>query len=38
VTGKDAEDPAERVLDARQVTGRNRLAELLSVPTNSFSA
>jgi ribosome-binding protein aMBF1 (putative translation factor) len=31
VTGKDAEDLAERVLAARQVTGRNRLAELLSV-------
>ena len=31
MTGKDAEDLAERVLAARQVVGRNRLAELLSV-------
>jgi hypothetical protein len=31
VTGKDAEALAERVLDARKIVGRNRLAELLSV-------
>jgi hypothetical protein len=31
VTGKDAEDLAERTLAARQVTGRNKLAELLDV-------
>jgi hypothetical protein len=31
VTGKDAEDLAERTLAARQVVGRNKLAELLSV-------
>jgi hypothetical protein len=31
ITGKDAEDLAERTLAARQVIGRNRLAELLSV-------
>jgi hypothetical protein len=31
ITGKDAEDLVERTLAARQVIGRNRLAELLSV-------